>query len=77
MEHSFSWGERSSFCYKSIIVLLLHYRFLVDMPSGTVFIVFAVLIRMIEGVGWAMTVATTFAFLPILYPSRVATLTVS
>ena len=47
------------------------------MPSGTVFIVFAVLIRMIEGVGWAMTVATTFAFLPILYPSRVATLTVS
>ena len=47
------------------------------MPPGTVSVVFGILLRMTEGVGWAMTLATTFALLPSLFPSRIGTITVS
>ena len=30
-----------------------------------------------EGVGWAMRYTTTFALIPVLFPSRVGTLTVT
>ena len=51
-------------------------RFLVDMPSGLVFIIFAILLRMTEGVGWSMCTTTTFSLLAQLFPTRVGTVTV-
>ena len=53
------------------------FRFLADMPPGPVFIMFGILLRLTEGVGWAMTLTTSLAFLPVLFPSHIATLTVS
>ena len=52
------------------------YRFLVDMPSGWVFITFAILMRMTEGVGWSMCTTTTFSLLAQLFPTHVGTVTV-
>ena len=47
------------------------------MPAGTVFVVFSVLLRMTQGVGWAMCTTTTLSLLAQLFPARVGTLTVS
>ena len=47
------------------------------MPAGAVFIVFGIVLRMTEGVGWAMSKITSLAILPDLYPSHVGLLTVS
>ena len=52
-------------------------RFLAYMPSSTSFVVYGILLRVTEGVGWAMTNTTTFTLIPVLFPSRVGTLTVS
>ena len=52
-------------------------RFLVDMPAGVVFLVFAILLRMTEGLGWAMCTTTIFSLLAQLFPTRVGTLTAS
>lgn len=41
------------------------------------FVLYGILLRLTEGVGWAMTCTTSYALLPALFPSRVATLTVS
>jgi hypothetical protein len=49
--------------------------FLADMPSGTVFIVFGILLRLTEGVGWTMSTVSSFALVSHLYPSRVGTIT--
>ena len=48
-----------------------------DMPAGKVFIVFGILLRMTEGVGWAMCTTTTLSLVAQLFPDRVGTLTVS
>ena len=47
------------------------------MPSATLFVVYGVLLRLTEGVGWAMSNTTTLAFIPVLFPSHVGKLTVS
>ena len=47
------------------------------MPSATWFVMYGILMRLTEGVGWAMATTTSYALLPSLFPSRVATLTVS
>ena len=47
------------------------------MPSATWFVTYGILMRLTEGVGWAMTATTSYALLPSLFPSRVATLNVS
>ena len=59
--------------YKSTLVC----RFLMDMPAGVVFLVFAILLRMTEGLGWAMCTTTIFSLLAQLFPTRVGTLTAS
>ena len=46
------------------------------MPSGWVFILFCVLLRMTEGVGSAMFFTSAFALLPELFPKHVATVMV-
>ena len=43
-----------------------------DMPSGLVFIILAVLLRMTEGVGWAMFTTSVFFILAQLFPTHVA-----
>jgi MFS family permease len=48
--------------------------FLTYMPPGAVFVVFAIVLRSTEGVGWAMGKTTTLALLPYLYPSHVGLL---
>jgi MFS family permease len=48
--------------------------FLVDMPSGVVFLVFGILLRMTEGVGWAMCTTTTLSLVAQLFPDYVGTL---
>ena len=48
-----------------------------DMPAGVVFLVFAILLRMTEGLGWAMFTTTTFSLLAQLFPTRIGTLTAS
>lgn len=53
------------------------YRFVADLPSGWVFILFCTLLRMTEGVGSAMFFTATFTLLPEYYPSRIGTLLVS
>ena len=40
-------------------------------------VVYGVLLRLTEGVGWAMSNTTTLAFIPVLFPSHVEKLTVS
>ena len=52
-------------------------RFLADMPAGAVFNVFGIVLRMTEGVGWAMVKTTSLALLPYLFPSNIGMLTVS
>ena len=47
------------------------------MPSGAVFLVFGILLRMTEGVGWAMYTTTTLSLLAQLFPAHVGTLTVN
>ena len=47
------------------------------MPAGAVFIVFGIVLRMTEGVGWAMVKTTSLALLPYLFPSNIGMLTVS
>ena len=54
-----------------------HGRFLVDMPLGVVFLVFGILLRMTEGVGWAMSTTTTLSLIAQLFPDYVGTLSVS
>ena len=54
-----------------------HFRFLADMPSGAVFVVFGIVASLTEGVGSAMGRTTALALLPYLYPSHVGLLTVS
>ena len=44
------------------------------MPAGAVFIVFGIVLRMTEGVGWAMGKTTSLAY---LFPSNIGMLTVS
>jgi len=51
-------------------------RFTSLMPSGWVFILFCVLLRMTEGVGSAMLTTAAFALLPELFPNHVGTLMV-
>ena len=51
-------------------------RFLVDMPYGWVFIMFAVLLRMTEGLGSSMAFTAIYTLLPELYPTRVGLVTV-
>ena len=51
-------------------------RFLIDMPSGWVFITSAILLRLAEGAGWAMYQTSAFTLLAQLFPNRVATATV-
>jgi len=46
------------------------------MPSGWIFILFGVLLRMMEGVGFAMFDTATYALLAELFPNNVATVTV-
>ena len=53
------------------------YRSLAYMPSAALFVVYGILLRVTEGVGWAMSSTTTFALIPVLFPSHVGTLTVS
>ena len=47
------------------------------MSAGAVFIVFGIVLRMTEGVGWAMVKTTSLALLPYLFPSNIGMLTVS
>ncbi|CAI8043946.1 MFS-type transporter SLC18B1 [Geodia barretti] len=49
--------------------------FLAYMPSSTSFVVYGILLRVTEGVGWAMSNTTIIALIPVLFPSRVGTLT--
>ena len=41
------------------------------MPSGWIFALFGILLRMTEGVGLAMFITASFTLLPELYPTRV------
>lgn len=59
---------------RSIYLCIL--RFLADMPYGWVFITFAVLLRMTEGVGSSMSLTAIYTLLPELYPTRVGLVTV-
>lgn len=52
-------------------------RFLEDMPYGWVFITFAILLRMTEGVGSSLSVTATNTLLPELFPNRVGFVTVN
>ena len=52
-------------------------RPLAYMPSAASFVACGILLRVVEGVGWAMSITTTFALIPVLFPSHVGTLTVS
>ena len=58
-------------------MVILVVRFLAYMPSSTSFVVYGILLRVTEGVGWAMSNTTIIALIPVLFPSRVGTLTVS
>jgi MFS family permease len=49
--------------------------FLQDMPYGWVFITFAVLLRMTEGVGSALSFTAIYTLLPELFPNRVGLVT--
>ena len=51
--------------------------FLVDLPSGAVFVVCSVALRAVEGVGWTMSAVSTLALVPNLFPSHIGTVTVS
>ena len=51
-------------------------RFVAELPSGWVFILFCVLLRMTEGVGSAMYFTATFTLVPEFYPNRVSTIMV-
>ena len=53
------------------------YRFVAELPSGWVFILFCVLLRMTEGVGSAMYFTATFTLVPEFYPTKVSTVMVS
>ena len=46
------------------------------MPSGLVFIILAVLLRMTEGVGWAMFTTSMLSTLAQLFPTHVALMSV-
>ena len=52
-------------------------RFVDQLPSNWVFVLYCVLLRMTEGVGSAMFVTATFTVLPVLFPKSVATIMVS
>ena len=47
------------------------------LSAGWVFIVYCVLLRMVEGIGTAMYITATFTILPLLFPKHVGTSTVS
>ena len=47
------------------------------MPSTQMFVIFGILLRLVEGVGWAMCETANFALMPQLFPSRIATVNVS
>ena len=51
-------------------------RFLIDMPSGWVFITSAILLQLAEGAGWAMYDTSALTLLAQLFPNHVATATV-
>lgn len=53
------------------------YRFVSELPSGWIFILFCVLLRMTEGVGSAMLFTAVFTLLPEYYPSKVGTIMVN
>ena len=50
--------------------------FVVSMPSGWVFIMFCILLRLTEGVGSAMFATSLYAQLPELFPHSVGTMSV-
>ena len=58
------------YLYTSLSATSLLCRFPADMPAGAVFIVFGIVLRMTEGVGWAMVKTTSLALLPYLFPSH-------
>jgi hypothetical protein len=58
------------------MALYLYDRFVAELPSGWVFILFCVLLRMTEGVGSAMYFTAAFTLVPQFYPTRVSTVMV-
>lgn len=62
----------------NIMPKLIHTRrFVAELPSGWVFILFCVLLRMTEGVGSAMYFTATFTLVPEFYPTKVSTVMVN
>ena len=59
----------------SFKIFVIH-SFVVSMPSGWVFIMFCILLRLTEGVGSAMFATSLYAQLPELFPHSVGTMTV-
>ena len=53
------------------------HRFVTLLPAGWIFIVFAIILRLAEGVGTALATTPTLALIPGLYPERVSTVMVS
>lgn len=53
------------------------FRFLQYMSGGWVFITFAVLLRLTEGVGSSMAITAIYTLLPELFPNRVGLVTVT
>ena len=62
--------------YKYSSPLYITHSFTAMMPSGWVFILFCILLRMTEGVGSAMLSTASFSLLPELFPNRLATVMV-
>ena len=53
------------------------HRFVTLLPAGWIFVVFAIFLRLSEGVGTALATTPTLALIPGLYPERVSTVMVS
>lgn len=61
----------------SVYTMMCIYRYLEDMPSGWIFIVSAILMRITEGIGWSMCTTITFSLLTQMFPNHVGTAVVS
>ena len=61
---------------KGFFFLVATRSFTAMMPSGWVFILFCILLRMTEGVGSAMLSTAAFSLLPELFPNHLATVMV-
>lgn len=61
----------------SVHTMICTYRFLEDIPSGWIFIVSAILMRITEGIGWSMCTTITFSLLTQMFPNHVGTAVVS